>query len=137
MNFWEKIKQTFRNLMAGRHGVDQLSVALVWGGLIAYLVAAITGSGLLTLLSLATYVYTLFRIFSKNNEKRADENRRYLGWKSKMTTALKQARTRFKNRKQFKYFRCPSCKAWLRVPRGAGVVTVTCGRCHNNFTQKA
>jgi hypothetical protein len=123
--------------MAGRHGVDQLSVALAWGGLVLYFLSAILGSGLLVLLSLATYVYTLFRIFSRNNEKRSAENRRYLGWKNKLSTTLKQARTRFKNRKQFKYFRCPSCKAWLRVPRGKGVVTVTCGRCHNNFTQKA
>jgi hypothetical protein len=112
-------------------------VALAWGGLVLYFLSAILGSGLLVLLSLATYVYTLFRIFSRNNEKRSAENRRYLGWKNKLSTTLKQARTRFKNRKQFKYFRCPSCKAWLRVPRGKGVVTVTCGRCHNNFTQKA
>lgn len=136
MSFWEKIKQTLRSFMAGRNGVDQLSMFLVWAGLIVYLVAAITGSGLLSLLSLVVYGYTIFRMFSRNRDKRSAENRRYLAQKNKLTTGFKQARTRFKNRKQYRYFRCPNCKAWLRLPRGAGVVTVTCGRCHNSFTQK-
>lgn len=137
MSFWEKIKQSFRSFMTGRHGVDQFSVTLVWTGLAIYVLSAVFGSGLLSLLSLILYGYTIFRIFSRNEQKRADENRRYLGLKNKVSTGFHQARTRFKNRKQYKYFRCPNCKAWLRLPRGAGVVTVTCGRCHNNFTQKS
>ena len=137
MNLWERIKQAFRNLMAGRHGVDQLSVTLVWVGLGLYILAAVLNVGVISLLSLALYGYTIFRMFSRNEEKRAAENRRYLAWKNKWQTAARQARTRFKNRKQYRYFRCPNCKAWLKLPRGAGVVTVTCGRCHNSFTQKA
>jgi len=137
MSFWEKIKQTFRSFMSGRHGVDPLSVLLVWVGLGLYVLSAVFNLGIISLLSLALYVYTVFRMFSRNEEKRSSENRRYLAFKGKITTGVKQARTRFKNRKQYKYFRCPNCKAWLRLPRGAGVVTVTCGRCHNSFTQKA
>ena len=137
MNLWGRIKQAFRNLMAGRHGVDQLSVMLVWVGLGLYILAAVLNLGIISLLSLVLYGYTIFRMFSRNEEKRAAENRRYLTWKNKWQTGAKQARTRFKNRKQYRYFRCPNCKAWLKLPRGAGVVTVTCGRCHNSFTQKA
>jgi len=136
MTFWERIKQSLRNLMAGRQGVDQLSLALVWTGLGLYVLSALLGSGLLSLVSMAVYGYTLFRVFSRNMEKRSAENKRYLTRKNRIQTNAKQARTRFNNRKQFKYFRCPSCKAWLKLPRGAGVVTVTCGRCHNSFTQK-
>ena len=137
MSFWEKIKQSLRNLMAGRHGVDQLSVTLVWVGLALYLITAVAGLEVLSLLPMAIYGYTIFRMFSRNEEKRAEENRRYVTAKNKVQTNVRQARTRFKNRKEYKYFRCPNCKAWLRVPRKAGVVTVTCGRCHNSFTQKA
>ena len=136
MSFWEKIKQTFRSLMAGRHGADPLSILLVWVGLGLYILASVLNWGILSLLSLVLYGYTIFRMFSRNEQKRADENRRYLALKSRITTGSRQARTRLKNRKQYKYFRCPNCKAWLRLPRGAGVVTVTCGRCHNSFTQK-
>ncbi len=137
MSFWEKIKQSFRSFMAGRHGVDPFSVMLVWVGLAIYVLAAVLGSGLLSTVSLALYVYTMFRIFSRNERKRADENRRYLAMKNKVSTNIRQARVRFQNRKQYKYFRCPNCKAWLKLPRKAGVVTVTCGRCHNSFTQKS
>ena len=137
MSFWEKIKQSLRNFMTGRHGADPLSMAMVWTGLGLYVLSMIFSSGIVSLLSLALYIYAVFRIFSRNEQKRAEENRRYLAFKNKITTGFRQARTRFKNRKQYKYFRCPNCKAWLRLPHGAGVVTVTCGRCHNSFTQKA
>ena len=137
MSFWEKIKQSLRNLMAGRHGIDPLSMALVWVGLGLYVISAAFNLSLLGLVAMVVYGYTIFRMFSRNEQKRADENRRYLAWKNRIQTESRQARTRFKNRKQFKYFRCPNCRAWLRLPRKAGVVTVTCGRCHNSFTQKA
>lgn len=137
MSFWERIKQMGRSFMAGRHGADSLSNALVWTGLVLYLLGTFLNLGILSLLGLAVYCYTVFRIFSRNNEKRSAENRRFMTWKTRLTTKGKQARTRFKNRKEYKYFKCPGCKAWLKLPHGAGVVTVTCSRCHNNFTEKA
>ena len=41
MSFWEKIKQSLRSLMAGRHGIDPLSIVLVWVGLALYLLAPV------------------------------------------------------------------------------------------------
>lgn len=147
MSFWEKIKQGFRRFMTGRHGADQLSMALLWTGLIAYLLGSILGSvqvsviallgSLLSLLGFAAYVFCVYRMMSRNNEKRNDENRRYMAATEKSRTQRRQAKVRFQNRKKYKYFKCPGCHAWLRVPRGTGVVTVTCSRCHNSFTQKA
>ena len=137
MSFWQKLKQSFRSFMNGRHGADALSAPTLWLGLILYLLGAITGLGILTLLGFAAYVVMIFRMFSRNEDKRAAENRRYLAWKQRVTTKARQARNRFKNRKQYKYFKCPNCHAWLRLPRKAGVVSVTCNRCHSSFTQKA
>lgn len=147
MTFWEKIKQTLRSFMNGRNGGDKLGMGLLWTGLGCYLVGSILGSVqggavfpaigmLLTLAGFASYVYAIFRMFSRNLEKRRDENRRYENRLNQVQTKRRQAAVRFKNRKQYKYFRCPGCKAWLRLPRGTGVVTVTCSRCHNSFTQK-
>lgn len=147
MSFWEKIKQGLRRFMTGRHGADQLSMALLWTGLIAYLLGSILGSvqvsviallgSLLSLLGFAAYVFCVYRMMSRNSEKRNDENRRYMAAMEKSRTQRRQAKVRFQNRKKYKYFKCPGCHAWLRVPRGTGVVTVTCSRCHNSFTQKA
>ena len=146
MSFWEKIKQTLRSFMNGRNGADHLSMALLWTGLIAYLLGSIVGSVqhvlfailgmLLNLVGFAAYVFAIYRTFSRNLEKRRAENRRYVTMKEKKATERRQARVRFQNRKKDKYFKCPGCKAWLRLPRGTGVVTITCSRCHTSFTQK-
>lgn len=136
MSLWVKIKQTLRSWMNGRHGPDQLTLALLWLGIALYLLGALLGLGLVTLISFVPYALCLYRMFSRNNAKRYEENRRYLAFKHRLTTRWKQARTRFRQRKQFKYFKCPNCKAWLKLPRGTGVVTVTCGKCQNSFTQK-
>lgn len=137
MSFWQKIKQSLRSFMNGRHGADALSGPMIWLGLGLYVLGTVTGLGLIMLLGFACYVAVIFRMFSRNEDKRASENRRYLAWRERTSTKARQARNRFKNRKQYKYFKCPSCHAWLRLPRKAGVVTVTCNRCHGSFTQKA
>lgn len=148
MSFWEKIKQTLRSFMNGRNGADHLSIALLWAGLLLYLVGAIVGSiqlsvffpllgMLMNLMGFVAYVFCIFRIFSRNLDKRRAENRRYVTAMEKKKTQRRQARVRFQNRKTYKYFKCPGCKAWLRLSRGKGVVTITCSRCHTSFTQKA
>ena len=148
MSFFEKIKQALRSFMSGRHGTDQLSMALLWTGLACYLLGAVLGSiqgsfiwallGLVVQLAgFASYCFCLFRVFSRNRYKRQEENRRYMAFTEKKRTERRQAKVRFQNRKKYKYFKCPGCHAWLRLPRGTGVATITCSRCHNSFTQKA
>ena len=56
---------------------------------------------------------------------------------AKLRTAFSQARVRFKNRKEYKYFRCPKCHAWLKLKRGSGEGTLTCGKCKHAFKAKA
>ena len=148
MSFWEKIKQSLRTFMAGRNGADHFSMALLWTGLALYLISSvltsIQGVPLLNLLGLAlnllgslAYVYSIFHVFSRNLDKRRAENRRYVTMMEKKRTERRQAKVRFQNRKTYKYFKCPGCKAWLRLPRGKGVATITCSRCHTSFTQKS
>ncbi len=148
MSFWEKIKQSLRSFMMGRNGADNLSMALLWTGLILYLLGGIVGSiqvsiifpllgMLLNVLGFASYLFCMFRMFSRNVDKRRAENRRYVTMMEKKKTQRRQAKVRFQNRKTYKYFKCPGCKAWLRLSRGKGVVTITCSRCHTSFTQKA
>ena len=136
MSLWQKMKQTFRSFMGGRYGADQLGKTLLWTGLVCYLLGSFSALRFMMLIGLAAYACSIFRIFSRNRTKRYEENRKYLTWKNKIQTKRKQAQARFRNRKQFKYFKCPGCKAWLKLPRGTGVATITCGRCKNNFTQK-
>jgi len=134
--------------MYGRNGADHFSMALLWTGLICYLLGGIVSSiqvsiifpllgMLLNLAGFAAYVFSFFRVFSRNVDKRRAENRRYVAMMEKQKTKRRQAKVRFQNRKTYKYFKCPGCKAWLRLSRGKGVVTITCSRCHTSFTQKS
>ncbi len=137
MPLLKKIKQTFRSFMNGRYGGDQLSKILLWSGLALYLVGAAANLPLFTLLGFAAYIFVLYRMFSRNVEKRRAENARYLAAKNRFRIRRSQAAARWKNRREFKYFKCPRCKSWLRLPRKVGEVTVTCGRCHNSFKKQA
>ena len=137
MSFWAKIKGFLFSFMQGRHGADQLGMFTLIAGLVFSLLASFTGIGLFSILGLGLYVWTLFRMFSRNHEARIRENQKYValtsGWKTKVSQFIK----RQKNRKEYKYFRCPKCKVLLRLKRGCGEKDITCVRCGHQFKQKA
>ena len=137
MSFWQKFKEGFRRFMAGRYGADSLSQAIIIAGLVLFLLAAFTRIGLFSILAMALYIWAIFRMYSRNGEKRSQENARYMAAMRKLRTSVNQARTRLKNRKKYRYFRCPNCHARLRLPRGVGEVTVNCGQCKHSFRKKA
>lgn len=134
---WQKIKDGFRNFMMGRHGSDQLSFALLIGGIVLSLLTSITGIGIFYYIGLAAYIWAIFRMFSKNRVKHALENQKYLDLRNNFKSNVSQFFARVKNSKKYRYFRCPECKARLRLPRKVGEVTVTCGKCRHQFRQKA
>ena len=137
MSILEKIKAGLVKFMAGRRGADELSLALLIAGALLSLLSTILHTPVLSLLSMAVYIYTLFRMFSRNLEKRHAENVAFLKFWNGMTSGIRQFFNRLKNMKKYKYFKCPECKSRLRLPRGVGEVTVTCGKCHHPFKQKA
>jgi len=137
MNIWQKMKAGLQKFMTGRHGADELSLALLIFGLIASIFSSFTGLAILSLLGMAAYIWSMFRMFSRNNEKRYAENQKYMNTQKKVTSSIKQFWVRLKNSRQYKYFKCPECHSRLRLPRKVGEVTVTCGKCKHAFKQKA
>ena len=134
---WQRIKLALGRFMAGRHGVDQLSIALLIAGLVLSLLTSLTNFAVFYWLGLIAYVWVIFRMFSRNEAKRADENLRWVKFWTEFKTSVKQFMVRLKNMRQYRYFKCPQCKARLRLPRKVGEVTVTCGKCHHQFRKKA
>ena len=117
------------NFMIGRNGSDNLSrfVSVVVG--IMILVAAIVGgsvSSMLWIFIVAGLAYCYFRIFSRDYNKRREENMRYLQFKSEFLSYFHGAKERFSQRRDYKFFRCPSCRAMLRVPRGKEIGRASC-----------
>ena len=134
---WQKFKDGLQRLMAGRHGADQLSLALLISGLVLTLLTNLTHFTVFYWLGLATYIWGIFRMLSRNEVKRSEENTRWVKFWTEFTTNIRQFFVRLKNMRKYRYFKCPQCKARLRLPRKVGEVTVTCGKCHHQFKQKA
>ena len=134
---WTRIKMAVMNFMQGRNGIDNLGYHALWGGLIVILADTFIGTGVLGLLGNAMYIYALFRVLSRNVEKRQAENQRYVQFTNNWRKEVKQFFLRLKGTKEYKYFRCPGCKNRLRLRRGVGERHITCPVCKYQFDQKA
>ena len=137
MTFWQKIKLSVARFMQGRHGPDNLGMFTLIAGLVCSLLASFTGISLLSLIGFGLYVWTLFRMLSRNHEKRLAENRKYIELTSNWKLKSRQFTKRLKNRRDYKYFKCPNCKVLLRLKRGCGEKDITCVRCGYQFKQKS
>ncbi len=139
----ERLSQFFLNarrrsaaFMAGRNGNDQFNLFLLVVELVLIIVSSFTG-GAMYLLVLALLVYIYFRMLSRNLYKRQDENNRYLRAKYKLQSRLRLLGERWKQRRDYKFFVCPSCRATLRVPKGRGKIKIVCRKCGTSFTGKS
>ena len=136
MRFREWLTRT----MAGRNGADQLSRFLSVATMVFLLLSLVTGgtalSSIFWTLGLVSLVWGLFRSFSRNLERRRGENQAYVRLAGRVRGAFSGTLDRFRQRKDYRFFRCPSCKTWLRVPRNKGRVQITCRQCGERFTRK-
>ena len=131
------MKQSVRKWMSGRYGADQLAVFTLILGLVLSILGSIFRSGLIEFLGLVLYLWTVFRMFSRNTEARRKENRKFLETTGQWKRKAQQFMRRMKNRKEYKYFKCPQCRQLLRLKRGCGEKTVTCAKCGHQFQKKA
>ena len=136
-NFLYKLRMWISSFMQGRHGPDQFGIFTLIAGLVLSLLSSFIGLPVLGLAGTALYIYTLFRLFSRNQNKRIAENQKYIALTANTKTKARQFVLRQKNRKDYKYFRCPQCKVLLRMKRGTGEKEITCAKCGHQFTQKA
>ena len=137
MSFLQKIRAGIGRFMAGRRGADEFSLALLIGGMVLSLLGNLINWPILSLLSIAAYVYCAFRMLSRNLQKRYAENQKFVTTWKRSTSAIRQWWARLRNIRKYKYYRCPQCKSWLRLPRKVGEVTVTCGSCKHQFKKRA
>ena len=130
------MREKFYRFMVGRYGMDQLSRFLSYAALVLIVINFFVKTKVLWLLALVLLVFLYYRTFSKKIEQRRRENAWYLRKTYKITNGFRNWRDRQKQRKDYVFFRCPSCKAMLRVPRGKGKIRVTCRKCGAAFEKK-
>ncbi len=125
------MKEKLQNLFRGRQGMDELSKLLFWAGLAGLVLACLLPAALRSLLltcSLLCLVFSFVRAFSRNLPAREAENLVYLRFLEKKKRDRLAKKQRWASRKEYRYFKCPGCGTWLRVPRGKGKIHINC-RC--------
>ena len=125
----------FQHLMYGRYGTDQLNLTLLVGYFVLSFLGRLLSSSFLDLLALAALVWGLYRMFSRQTQRRRAENDKFLALVQPLIQRYNVSKQR-RNDKEHCYFKCPSCGQQLRVPRGKGRISITCRSCGVSFEEK-
>ena len=75
-----------------------------------------------SLLSMALLIWSCFRSLSRNLEARRRELVRYLALKRRVTDRFRLQKAKWRDRKTHVYFRCPKCRAVIRVPKRKAII---------------
>jgi predicted RNA-binding Zn-ribbon protein involved in translation (DUF1610 family) len=143
--------------MQGRNGVDALakfenkaSIVCLIAGLVFSIVCVVllrheayTAATVFRILNYVFFgvgillaIHCFWRMFSRNISKRQAENTRYLYRRQRIARFFSAKKQAWKDRKTYKYFKCPKCGQRLRAPRKKGKIRVTCSKCSNIFIYK-
>ena len=126
--------------MMGRNGQDQLNIFLLAAALPLLIIGAIlrgTVGGILYYLALALLVLSWVRMLSRNLARRRAENSRYLQLRYQVIGWFRKMKTRWDQRRDYRFFNCPDCHTTLRVPKGRGKIRIVCRKCGSSFTRKS
>lgn len=123
--------------MIGRYGVDSLSKFMLGTAVVLLVFAMGFRNNFLNTLACLLVLLCYFRMFSRNYQKRDEENQKFLELKGKAATFLKREKEYFEQRKTHHIYKCPSCKQKIRVPKGKGKICITCPKCHTEFIKKS
>ena len=125
-----------RKFLSGRYGIDELYKFLIMANLVVILINIYTDWPFLDYISLVLLVVAIYRAFSRNINRRYEENARFLNWWNPLMRKIAGLRERAIGLKTYRYFRCPICRQQLRIPRGKGRVLITCPKCGNKFQRR-
>ena len=125
------MKEKLQNLFRGRQGMDELSKLLFWTAIGGYVLAVVLPGALRALLSSFATMFlavAFLRAFSRDLPRREAENLLLLRYRDRKKREREAAKDRRAHSREYKYFKCPGCGTWLRVPRHKGKVHINC-RC--------
>jgi hypothetical protein len=126
--------------MIGRNGNDELNRFLLAVDMVLILLSVIFSRGIgrvLSPIALVLLGFTYYRMLSRDLIRRSDENARYLRLRERFLGMIRVRKEQWVQRKDYKFFVCPACKATLRVPKGRGKIKIVCRKCGNSFMGKS
>ena len=126
--------------MIGRNGNDELNRFLLAVDMVLILLSVIFSRWIgrvLSPIALVLLGFTYYRMLSRDLIRRSDENARYFRLRERFLGMIRVRKEQWVQRKDYKFFVCPACKATLRVPKGRGKIKIVCRKCGNSFMGKS
>ena len=129
------MKEKFRNFMIGRYGIDSFSKFLMGIALVLCILDIFVNSIFINSWFIVIIVYVYYRMFSRNYNKRYQENLKFLQIKNKVMSKFKSQKWMMQQRKTHHIYKCPTCNQKIRIPKGKGRICITCPKCKTEFTK--
>lgn len=133
----DKWRKKLERFMIGRYGMDSFSRFLNGCVLVLLILQLFLPQKGLYFLALLLFVYSYFRIFSRNTAARFRENERYRSCQFRVTERMKVWKRRVKEAGKYHIYRCPGCGQKLRIPRGKGKIQIRCPKCRTEFVKRS
>ena len=127
------MRKFLHRFMIGRYGPDHLSIALIITAFILSVLNAVLWYTPILFISYFVFGLAIFRVLSRNIPRRRAENDIFIRYwwpvKTKVMNIVNRIIKKIKDKRKYKYYKCPTCKLKLRVPKGKGKIRITCPRC--------
>lgn len=123
--------------MIGRYGQDELGKFILSLALILLIINLFVKTAALSAAALVLIIYSYYRIFSRDVRARYAENKKFLTSLDPLRRKFFSSKTKYDNRKVYKYIKCPKCKFEMKVPKNKGKIRVTCKKCGEKFIVKS
>lgn len=132
-----KFKDRVTRAMYGRYGNDELNRLILVLSMVLLVVSAFVKTGWTYALAVVLLILCYYRMFSKSISRRYGENQKYLAKKNRLLGWLRIRKLHMQQRKEFHFYKCPVCGQKVRVPRGKGMIEITCPKCRNCFRKRS
>lgn len=131
------MKERMQRFIAGRYGNDQLNQFIFIVAIISMVLEIITRQSLFYTLTLVLLILAYVRVFSRNINKRYEENMKFLQKKDAILNKFRKQKYYAAQRRNFHIYTCPQCKQKIRIPKGKGKISITCPKCRTSFIKKS
>lgn len=127
----------FQMFMQGRYGSDELNITLIVLSVLITIISRFVFNWparlIMSIVSLGLLALALFRTFSKNIYQRRAENEKFKPVFKAVTGWFSLTYKKFRDGRTHRYYKCPKCKAQLRVKNVKGKHTIRCPKCGSQF----
>ena len=120
MSAFQTIRERMKRFMAGRYGTDALNRGLMILWILLLVPSLFIGWPWLYLPQLILCCVIFFRMLSRNVVRRQKENHTYYRMMKGLGALWRKLAVRIRDRKTANFFRCPACRADIRMPKKTG-----------------